>query len=633
MGLPSAGVLIAAMLAAAPAAQPDEPPVPTDLEESVEVRLVTIDFVALDAEDNTVADLTKDDLELWVDRVPATIDTFDAYCDAGVEPDADSRKVGSWTTPKDLAHGTRRIIFAFDYLHLTTAPCPDTSSFGPCFYHTQALRDLRDVLEAKRDIADEEMMVVALTGGLRVEQPFTTDRQAVIDALRRMEHDTTLWNGNFAHLTEQPLYVSLSALITVLRMTRGPKSVVFFSAGPEPGNFIEPDWDRLASSASDAQVALYTVDCMGVFAKPATGGQQGLARLASMTGGRFTQNTNDYSVAYGRARRDLGCRYTIGFYDHHPELDKRHEIIINARRKGLKLYYATRYSFSSKKEQKRLAIEAAYLVPQQFEGGGLRAHLFPVQLQDAKQWNVILAVDFPADFPGTVSAATREFGVVLRRGSELAHSFSRTISVERSESDRVGVAPRVTFVEPVTLSPGKYSLNAVLTDPAGDKLYGRVADLTIPKIPKREAILAGPILGRRRGNDVVVYGGGEAGGATGDRVGDRKAFRPLLITDVDRSEPLGALTHACVASPKKKDGPWTVWRRLDTSTGETAGLLDDLLFGIAGKAEAQCQRMFDELPVAKLKPGDYTFRAVLKSVGEELTEGSAPFAVKAAEPR
>jgi len=36
-------------------------------EESIEVRLVTIDLVALDAEDNTVADLTRDDLELLVD--------------------------------------------------------------------------------------------------------------------------------------------------------------------------------------------------------------------------------------------------------------------------------------------------------------------------------------------------------------------------------------------------------------------------------------------------------------------------------------------------------------------------------------------------------------------------------------
>jgi len=481
-------------------------------------------------------------------------------------------------------------------------------------------------------------MVVALTGGVRVEQPFTTDREAVVESLRRMEHDITLWNGNFSHLTEQPMFAGLQSLVTVLRMTPGPKAVVLFSAGTEAGQFYDPDFDRLSAVASEAQVSFYAVDCMGVFEKPGfTGGPPGLARLASMTGGRLTQNTNDYSVGYARARRDLGCRYTIGFYDHHPEADKQHEISVNARRKGMKLYFATRYSFPSRKEQRRLAVEAAFLVPQQFEGGGLRAHLFPVHLQDAKRWSGVLAVDFPAVFPGTETAATREFGVVLRRGAEVVHTFHRTISVERPSGDTGDAAPRVTFVEPVTLSPGKYSLTAVLVDPAGDKPYGRVADLTVPRIPKREAVLAGPILGRRRGNDVVVYGGGEASGVAGDRVGDRNAFRPLLITDVDRAEPLGALTVACVARGKRRDGPWTVWRHLETAAGQTAGSLDDLSFGIAGKkAEVQCERMFDELPVAKLKPGDYTFRAVLRSAGGDLAEpaeGKAPFAVRAVESR
>lgn len=629
--------LIAAMLAAAPPEPSTEPPVPTDLEESIEVRLVTIDVVALDAADNTVADLTKDDIELFVDRKPSPIDTFDAYCDAGAEPDAKTRGLGKWTTPKDLADGTRRIVFAFDYLHLTTAPCPDMDADGPCLYHTKALRDLQRVLEEKGDIADEEVMVVALTGGLRVEQPFTTDRGAVLASLRRMEHDITLWNGNFGHLTEQPLFAGLSALVNVLRMTPGPKAVVFFSAGDEPGQFYDPDFDRLTSTASEARVSIYTVDCMGLFAEAgSTGGPRGLARLASMTGGRSTRNTNDYTVGYARARRDLGCRYTIGFYDRRPEADKQHEISVEARRKGLKVYYATRYSFPSRKERRRLAVEAAYLVPQQFEGGGLRAHLFPVQLQDAKRWSGILAVDFPAEFPGTAPSASREFGVVLRRGSEVVHTFHRTISVERPEGYPGDAAPRVTFVEPVTLSPGTYVLTAVLADPAGDKPYGRVADLTIPPIPKREAVLAGPILGRRRGNDVLVYGGGEAGGAAADRVGARNAFRPLLIADVDRSEPLGALTNACVARAKRKDGPWTLWRRLETSDGQTAGSLTDLTFGVEGKTEVQCERTLDELPVTRMRPGDYTFRAVLTSVDDDLAssaEGKAPFAVKSATPQ
>ena len=39
-----------------------------------------------------------------------------------------------------------------------------------------------------------------------------------------------------------------------------------------------------------------------------------LVRLANDTGGRLTRATNDFSLGFARAQRDLGCRYTIGFY-------------------------------------------------------------------------------------------------------------------------------------------------------------------------------------------------------------------------------------------------------------------------------------------------------------------------------
>lgn len=247
------------------APSPPAAPLPSELKESIEVRLVTIDVVALDAADVTVPGLTKDDFELFVDGKPAEIDTLDAFCGSGAEADPKSRRLGDWTTPKDLVDGKRRIVLAFDYLHLPTAPSIGPNG-GPGMYHTAALEDFQNVLEAKTGIADEEVMVVALTGGIRVEQPFTKDRQVVVDTLKRMEHDISLWNGNFVHLTEEPLFTSLRALVTVLRVSPGPKAVVFVSAGPGPGNTYDLDFERLAAAASDAQVSFYPVDCMGIYA-------------------------------------------------------------------------------------------------------------------------------------------------------------------------------------------------------------------------------------------------------------------------------------------------------------------------------------------------------------------------------
>jgi VWFA-related protein len=264
----SLAVCLAVLLiatAATSAQSPPPEPQKISMKESVEVRLVTIDVVALDKHETTVPDMTKADFELYVDGKPTAIDTLDPTCEGGAQADPKSKAFGGWATPANLERGTRRIVLAFDYLHLTTMPCPD--QVGPCLYLTRALENFQDVLERKTGIFDEQIMVVALTGGLRVEQPFTKDRQAVVDALHRMEYDVSLWNGRFDHLTEQPLFGSLRALVTVLRTVPGPKSVVFVSAGAGPGDVYDLDFEHLAAEATDAEVSFYPVDCMGLYAE------------------------------------------------------------------------------------------------------------------------------------------------------------------------------------------------------------------------------------------------------------------------------------------------------------------------------------------------------------------------------
>jgi hypothetical protein len=108
-------------------------------------------------------------------------------------------------------------------------------------------------------------MVAALNGGLRVEQPFTSDRSAVVETLRRMQYDVTLYAGHFAHTTEYGFFAGLGALMTLLRATPGPKSVVFLTAGEGPSEDYDGDFARLATLASDAQARIYPVDCRGLF--------------------------------------------------------------------------------------------------------------------------------------------------------------------------------------------------------------------------------------------------------------------------------------------------------------------------------------------------------------------------------
>jgi hypothetical protein len=76
-----------------PTAPDNPPPVAAGLHESVEVRLVTVDVVALDGTDRTVPDLTKEDFQLFVDRKETPVDTLDVACDGGSldDPKANGR--------------------------------------------------------------------------------------------------------------------------------------------------------------------------------------------------------------------------------------------------------------------------------------------------------------------------------------------------------------------------------------------------------------------------------------------------------------------------------------------------------------------------------------------------------------
>jgi VWFA-related protein len=637
LGLLGAAVAVAFAFGAT-AAGDDPPPFATDLKESVEVRLVIVDVIALDAKDRTVPGLTKSDFKLFVDRKETPIDTLDVTCEDGDRGDPASKRMAGWTMPADLAAGTRRIVLAFDYPHLTTVRCPGADPTQPCLYHTQSLRDYQAMLAAKTGVHDEELMVVALTGGLRVEQPFTRDRAAVVATLYRMEHDITLWNGTFDHLNEISLFTGLDALVTVLRAVPGPKAIVLITAGGGPSEFYQLYFERLAAVASDARVTIYPVDCRGVFSTRVgpIGEGAGLWRLASTTGGRVIHNTNDSTIGYARARRDLGCRYTIGFYDRRPEEDKRHELRVDSRRADVHLLFADRYSFPSNKQRLKMAVEAAYLVPEMFEGGGMRAHVFPLQPQNASTWDALVDIDFPVPPPGKPSdSSARDFGVVLQRGTEVVHTFHRSITLQSAHVDDGTGERRITFLESTTMPPGRYDVTAVLSDPATDKPFSYRAELTVPQIPKGKAFLTGPILGRRSGDDVVVYGRTNEAGAAVDRVGNRASFRPLLVNEANREQPLAALTHACIVKPHRRDGPWVAKRALFAEDGSIAGELPEVTFARTGKDTVQCRRLFDELPVGTMRLGRYTFRATLSGAGDGLSPietDEIPFALIATPP-
>ncbi len=106
-------------------------------------------------------------------------------------------------------------------------------------------------------------MVAALTGGLRIEQPFTTDARKVLASLKRMQKDISLWNGNFSHTNEFGFVRGVESLFDVLATAVvGPKAVVLYSAMQDVP--LDNQFERIAAIAAASRCALYTVDPYGL---------------------------------------------------------------------------------------------------------------------------------------------------------------------------------------------------------------------------------------------------------------------------------------------------------------------------------------------------------------------------------
>ena len=244
-----------AMFLSVHAQQPAEQPRlrdPLDLgqREEVEVRLVLIDAVVLDRQDRTVAGLTADDFEITVDGKRLPIDTLDANCTRG--PADDPRGVRNPRRRAPISSEVERnIVLALDYLHLSQMQRVDVLEQAQAMVRHGAL-------------PNDRIMVAALNGGLRVEQPFTTDHERVVDTLKRMEYDISLWEPSFSHLTEKPFFDGLQALLDVLSAVPGNKGMLLFSNSPGASDENDLQFAELAASASSARCSIYPVHATGL---------------------------------------------------------------------------------------------------------------------------------------------------------------------------------------------------------------------------------------------------------------------------------------------------------------------------------------------------------------------------------
>ena len=591
------GVFLVLAMAPSSIAQERTEPVDPGFQEELRVRMTVLDVIVLDKEGRTVPGLTTADFEIIVHGDKISVASLDVDCPGGgaVDPKGAYRASGKKIRPAPT--GGRKIVLAVDYLHLTPLE------------RVTVLDEAKAMVEDGAT-AEDEIMVVALTGGLRVEQPFSSDRKRTLATLHRMKYDITLWNGNFSHIDERGFVDGMTSTFDVLGEVPGAKAAVLFSAMRDTP--LDLQVRKISALAAGSRCSIYPVDVRGLMpadvgtsqravehsTEPGTPAHTNyapplfsLARLAVETGGRLTEATNDLGLGFARAQRDQACIYSIGFYDPDPREDQARTVTISVRRAGLRVVHPTAYVLRSTKERKQSLLRAAFFSPESFQTGVVRAHVFPIRPTTKKSWEGLLAVSFPISLAGSGGQAVeREFGGVLSDKTGPVHQFNRSIRLE-PKSETVTAEPLVTFLEPVTLRPGTYALATVLTDPASVAPHAVKVECDVPPIPTREAFLVGPILARRAGKNLVVRSRGRT-----DTVGEWNSFDPLLVQSVEDPTDLVAMTLVCIAHGKKADAGRSVMRRFRSIDGRVIGNLDPVRVALEGSDGIRCGTLVDVLP-------------------------------------
>jgi VWFA-related protein len=369
---------------------------------AVQVNLVTTDVIARDSRGQFVADLEKDDFEVYEDGVKQEIASLVLVHGGRVfnrqlapPPPAPEGIILPPVRPTNDAAGRIFLLFVDD-LHLD-------------FRNTGRIRELFKKI-AKTLIHDGDMFGIVSTGPSSLAIDLTYDKKRLDEAIKRISGNALkpsdiIQGPESAEGPSEVRYrahVAFSTAHDILknleRIQNRRKAIIYVSNGydfnPFPEmrlgedpifggrygedreanrndpsrqgqQFADADLARelaeLTRAANRANASIYTIDPRGLVGGPDLDeqvdpvewgnyirkSQDSLRVMADLTGGIAVVNQNDFDKALKRIDAETSDYYVLGYYSSNPDPTKRtRRLEVKVKREGVDVWSRTSYSFA-----------------------------------------------------------------------------------------------------------------------------------------------------------------------------------------------------------------------------------------------------------------------------------------------
>jgi len=368
----------------------------------VAIDLVTTDVIVRNSQDQFVADLTRDDFEVWEDGVKQDVTSLTLVhggrvhnLQAAPPPPAQEGIILPQARPRNDAAG-RIFLIIVDDLHLD-------------FRNTGRIRDLFKRV-SKHLVHEGDMFGIVSTGPSSLAIDLTYDHKILADAIKRitgngLRPSDVIQGAEGADGPSEVRYrahVAFSTAYDILRqlekVTNRRKAVIWVSNGYDFNPFAESrlgedpvfggrfgqtreegrqdaqqlrqgsqfadadlarELGELTRTANRANATIYTIDPRGLVAgadldeqlDPVEYGehvrktQDSLRVIADETGGIAVVNQNDFDKALKRIDSETSDYYILGYYSTNPDpLKRTRKIQVKVTKPDMNVWSRTSYS-------------------------------------------------------------------------------------------------------------------------------------------------------------------------------------------------------------------------------------------------------------------------------------------------